>query len=151
MLKVEFFSKIEMNKSLRAIGMCCTLARTNRSVIRLDPTWVPPPTQKGLVVPPNSALNPISMSRLGTLLHEICHAFLDVHACSACPEYLAEVRQMYGHGFAWQRIALMVELSARDRLGMNFCLGRFSALQCNWRDLRVWPTLCEAQSWRLSN
>jgi hypothetical protein len=82
------------------IGSCKTCPKTLRSLIKLFPTVIPTRIQEGPVAPPTGALNSVSTLRLCTLLHEMCHAFLRVHARSRCPEYVAEVDQMNGHGFA---------------------------------------------------
>jgi hypothetical protein len=124
---------------------CCTPPRkTQSSLIQLSPRYLPRCLRK---VPPIGALNPVSMTRLGVLLHEMCHALLFVHACHRCPESVAAHEQLNGHGFAWQRIALMVEREARSRLEIPLHLGRAVAIQTNWQDLRVWPSQHEVQVW----
>ena len=123
--------------------------KQRRSLIQLCPIRIPKQAQEDSTAPPTGALNSVSAYRLGVLLHELCHAFLQVHACKDCPEYLAEVQQMKGHGFAWQRIALMVETEAWSRLGIKLDLVRDASIVVNWDDLRVWPSRREVQDWKL--
>lgn len=129
-------------------GICQRFIKTQRSLIKLAP-WIPKIIQNDLTAPTVGAMNKVSRYRLGILLHEICHAFLWVHTCNRCPEHVAEVAQMKGHGFAWHRIALMVELEAWSQMGMHLCLERHTAIETNWEDLRVWPSILEAENWKL--
>lgn len=92
-------------------------------------------------------LNPASVDRLGTLLHEICHAFLDLYACSQCS--LAEVRQFRGHGFAWQRVAYWVEAFAQEKLDLPLDLGRFDGIKFHWKHMEILPSMEEMLRWGL--
>jgi hypothetical protein len=86
-------------------------------------------------------VNAASVNRLGTLLHEICHAFLDLYACSECSR--AEVSQFRGHGFAWQRVAYWVQAYAREKLDLPLELGRFDSIAVHWGDMEILPSMEE--------
>jgi len=148
MFDFGFLSEIEARPEGYVAGNFQPFGKTQRSLIKLAP-FIPEILQNDLVAPTVGAMNNVSRYRLGILLHEICHAFLQVHTCDRCPEHVAEVAQMGGHGFAWHRMALMVELEAWSRLGMHLCLARHTAIESNWEDLRVWPSKLEAKNWKL--
>ena len=48
-------------------------------------------------VPDHEHLNGRAMARLGTLLHELVHAHLDIYACR-CPSFGKDVDSLNGHG-----------------------------------------------------
>lgn len=148
MFDFDFISEIKARPGGYEAGNCQLFRKTQRSLIKLAP-FIPKIIQNDLVAPTVGAMNNVSRYRLDILLHEICHAFLQVHTCNRCPEHVAEVAQMKGHGFAWHRIALMVELEAWSRLGIHLCLARHTAIESNWEDLRVWPSKLEAKNWKL--
>jgi hypothetical protein len=89
--------------------------------------------------------------RLGTLLHEVCHAFLLIYMCPKCKNWEVYFDQFAGHGWAWQRIAAQVESMAQLKLGLPLDLGRFTAIQCNWKDHKTWPSVDEVDQWDLEN
>jgi len=74
---------------------------------------------------------------LGTLLHEMCHAFIGIWGCTdtMCKTKI-ENRGKRGHGFAWQDIAYSVERACRDPgfLGLSLDLGRWQSLE---KELKV--------------
>ncbi|KAE8444460.1 hypothetical protein EG329_000551 [Mollisiaceae sp. DMI_Dod_QoI] len=68
---------------------------------------------------------------LGTLLHEMIHAFLGIWGCRYKGCYNTWQRQgVRGHGHAWQDMAAAVEIAAADRdlLGLELDLGRLKNL-----------------------
>ena len=89
--------------------------------------------------------------RLGVLLHELCHAYLQKYTCRKCFDREEQIDQFEGHGWAWQRIAGRVESMAQLKLGLPLCLGKFSMVQHNWDDLRVWPSVEEVELWELQD
>ncbi|KAH7357565.1 hypothetical protein BKA66DRAFT_445598 [Pyrenochaeta sp. MPI-SDFR-AT-0127] len=66
-------------------------------------------------------------NRVGTLLHEMCHAFLKAYTCRACPmqERCVGAR---GHGRAWQILAKKVEQVVSGIMGGYVDMGRFPSL-----------------------
>ena len=69
---------------------------------------------------------------LGTLLHEICHAFFQIYVC---PKEICSIGDCAtvrgwttigrtGHGYAWQKLATAVELFMRCKLRVKVRLGR---------------------------
>jgi hypothetical protein len=66
-------------------------------------------------------------SRLGTLLHEMIHAFLKAHVCRSCPMHDSCIGPR-GHGRAWQILAAKLEQVARVVIGGPVDLGRFPSL-----------------------
>ncbi|KAF1937662.1 hypothetical protein EJ02DRAFT_330215, partial [Clathrospora elynae] len=66
-------------------------------------------------------------NRLGTLLHEMCHAFLKAYTCRACPMHDHSVGPR-GHGRAWQILAAKIEEVAAKVMGGSVDMGRFPSL-----------------------
>jgi hypothetical protein len=99
--------------------------------------------------PRDSDLNERSIGRLGTLLHEFCHAFLEEYACEKCPGYFPDVENANGHGFAWHRVTLAVEFAAQSTLGLPIELGRQTSLKCNWPIMWWLPSRKEVARWNL--
>ncbi|KAF2826520.1 hypothetical protein CC86DRAFT_394454 [Ophiobolus disseminans] len=66
-------------------------------------------------------------SRLGTILHEMCHAFLKAYTCRSCPmhDYCVGPR---GHGRAWQILASKIEQVATRLIGGFIDMGRYQSL-----------------------
>lgn len=90
-----------------------------------------------------------ALGRLGTLLHELVHAFVEMYTCRNCPAWDANVDCARGHGHVWQSIAYWVEEAARETLTIPVSLGRFRAIQSQWDGMTVFPTPAEAKSWGL--
>lgn len=99
--------------------------------------------------PRSIALNDRVVSRLGTLLHELCHAFVSAYACKQCPGYQQDVVNMEEHGFGWQRTALAIESAAQRMLGLPINLGRFDSIRVNLRSMFWPPSMEEAARWHL--
>lgn len=66
-------------------------------------------------------------NRLGTLLHEMCHAFLKAYTCRSCPMHDSCIGPL-GHGRAWQMLAKKIEQVAAVVLGGTVDMGRFPSL-----------------------
>lgn len=68
---------------------------------------------------------------LGTLLHEMIHAFLEIWGCriNGCWD-LWQQQGLRGHGYAWQDAASALEIAVQDRelLGLELDLGRLKSL-----------------------
>jgi hypothetical protein len=82
-------------------------------------------------VAPGYMLSPASR-RLGTLLHEMAHAFLLQFACTSCPTAIANVCGRVGRWalWAWHLLAAAIERAAPDLLEVGHVhLGRLMALQ----------------------
>lgn len=92
-------------------------------------------------LPTLGLLNDIAVSRLSTLLHEICHQFIEMYACFECACTPANLYNLNGHGYARQRVASWVEGAALARLGLSLKLTRIEAVEYSWEHLQVW--LCE--------
>lgn len=100
-------------------------------------------------IPQNSVLNERAVSRLSTLLHELCHAFVRGYACQQCPGFNRDVENMKGHGFAWQRTALAIEFAAQGTLGLPINLGRLTTIRVSFIMMRWPPSREEAARWHL--
>lgn len=90
-----------------------------------------------------------AMGRLNTLLHEIIHEFIELYACPKCPTYKQYVKDLRGHGHAWQQIAYWVEYAAPHIIGLPLKLGRFEAIKANWKSFKYLPSLQELDIWEL--
>ena len=118
--------------------------------IRLSPTLIEWPAGR---VPDSLADQQYyrAIFRLGLLLHELCHAYLQKYSCRKCHDREEQIDQFEGHGWAWQRIAARVESMVQLKLGLRLCLGKFSMVQNNWDDVRVWPSVEEVEQWDLQD
>jgi hypothetical protein len=81
-------------------------------LIRGECSWCTP------APPAGSVLNRHSMMRLGTLLHELCRAYLFIYVCTQCSSKHVMADNFKGHGAAWQHIATYVKYAARQQLGL---------------------------------
>ena len=90
-----------------------------------------------------------AVHRIATLLHEICHAYLQKYACDMCADAEEQVDQCGGHGWAWQRIAARVEHMAKLKLGIPVSLGRFASIQHHWHEKTKWPSVEQVDQWNL--
>jgi hypothetical protein len=120
------------------------------NLIRLNATAVEYPSGHE----PNNLADVVyhrAVFRIGTLLHEVSHAFLQKYLCRKCKHREVQVDQFAGHGWAWQRIAARVESMAQLKLGLPIDLGRFTAIQCNWHDHKTWPSVDEVDQWDLED
>jgi hypothetical protein len=63
---------------------------------------------------------------LGTLLHEMIHAFIHIYIClsPSCEAQTAQLEGSGGHGITWHRLALAFEEFAGNWLGLELDLGR---------------------------
>lgn len=116
--------------------------------IRLNP-WLP--EQLYYKLPKGSVLTKWAVSRLSTMLHEVCHAFLAVYACEKCPSFAAEVGNFAGHGSAWQRIAYAMELASYRTLGLKMSMSRYNSISTSWEFRTEVPTPEEVERWNLVN
>lgn len=66
--------------------------------------------------------------RIGTLVHELIHAFLSQHACTQCRVYKAYEADGAGHGRGFQLIAKAIEENALMLLGLSIDIGRLGDL-----------------------
>ncbi|TEY47579.1 hypothetical protein BOTCAL_0304g00140 [Botryotinia calthae] len=70
---------------------------------------------------------------LGTMLHEMVHAFFSIYVCKCnfrCKGKVLEFEEsgMTGHGMQWQRAAMSIERFVRQGLKLDVRLGREEAL-----------------------
>lgn len=78
----------------------------------------------------NSNANDLDMrwrNRIGTILHEMCHAFLKAYTCRSCSMHDHCVGSR-GHGRAWQILAEKIEEVATRLLDGCVDMGRFPSL-----------------------
>ncbi|KAL6706362.1 hypothetical protein ACN47E_005468 [Coniothyrium glycines] len=66
-------------------------------------------------------------NRLGTILHEMCHAFLKAYTCRSCPMH-DECVGPRGHGRAWQILAAKIEQVATKLMDGFVDMGRYPSL-----------------------
>ena len=66
-------------------------------------------------------------SRLGTILHELCHAYLKAYTCRSCPMHDRCIGER-GHGRAWQLLAAKMEEVATRMLDGFVDMGRYQSL-----------------------
>jgi len=75
----------------------------------------------------------IAGERLGTILHEMLHAYLTQHACMEC--HLGMVNGGHsGHGRAWQLVAKAIEEQSLRLLNIEVDLNRLRSLERNSKD-----------------
>jgi hypothetical protein len=73
----------------------------------------------------------LAEERLGTILHEMLHAFLNQYICQRCVVYGTNGCD---HGRAWQIIAKGIEEQSLRLLGVEVDLGRLDSM---WADRRA--------------
>jgi hypothetical protein len=66
-------------------------------------------------------------NRIGTILHELCHAFLKAYTCRSCPTHDSCIGPR-GHGRAWQILAAKMEEVATRLFGGFVDFGRYPSL-----------------------
>ncbi|KAF1918147.1 hypothetical protein BDU57DRAFT_514746 [Ampelomyces quisqualis] len=66
-------------------------------------------------------------NRLGTMLHELCHAFLKAYTCRSCPMHDHCIGPR-GHGRAWQILVAKMEEVATKLMGGYVDMGRYPSL-----------------------
>jgi hypothetical protein len=101
--------------------------------------------------PAFGALSGRAIDRLGTLLHELVHAFIQLYACQQCSGHYGNVKSAAGHGIVWQRIANWVEHAASHTLKIPIELGRFETIQDHWNEIKALPSPEEAKMWELKD
>ncbi|KAI4610644.1 hypothetical protein J4E83_008258 [Alternaria metachromatica] len=87
----------------------------------------------------------LAEERMGCILHEMLHIFLDQHMCELCgtPENRSS------HGRAWQRIARKIEEQSLRLLGIEADVNRLSSFMNDWQDYdtRENVSICDLQDW----
>jgi hypothetical protein len=87
---------------------------------------------------------------LGSLLHEMTHAFLELYSCwhSSCRLCLQHLGPT-GHGFAWQDIAYAVEKAANDPKFLNLPveLGRYDSLHLELDEIKEHVPYLDLSRW----
>jgi hypothetical protein len=82
------------------------------------------------------------LSRVGTVLHELCHAYLKAYTCRSCPMHDVCVGPR-GHGRAWQLLAKKIEEVATRVLG-GFCdMGRYQSALHDFEGSGVLMSRCD--------
>lgn len=66
-------------------------------------------------------------SRLGTILHELCHAYLKAYTCRSCPMHDHSIGAR-GHGRAFQILAAKIEQVATKLMDGFVDMGRYPSL-----------------------
>jgi hypothetical protein len=108
---------------------------------------IPPLNHRGS--PGHGSLNSATVSRLGTLHHEVLHVYLRFYACHRCVSRREDVDQLAGHGRAWQRIAGTIECAAPHFLGLPISTCKFDTVKVHWEDMHHWPTQRDVKDWGL--
>lgn len=87
-------------------------------------------------------------NRLGTILHEMCHAYLKAYTCRSCPmhDHCVGAR---GHGRAWQLLAAKIEEVASRLMGGLVDMGRFPALLHDMEGHGKLPSSHDLETWEL--
>jgi hypothetical protein len=101
--------------------MSCTLNGERHHLIRIHARS----TERPKTTYPRAGAT-LAEERLGTILHELLHAFLDEFSCRRCPSYFEDLGHA-GHGRAWQLVAKAIEEQTLRLLGTEVYLGRLAA------------------------
>jgi hypothetical protein len=109
--------------------------------IRIDPTLTDPME--------NEDYDRRKWNRLGTILHEAAHAFLDQLAYQRCPTFAENVMNSDQHGRAWQALVLSLSDATENLFGERFDVGGFADIQSNWEYVNYLPSLHDLEQWRL--
>ena len=103
-----------------------TIHKSYGCLIKLDPNVVNPLNH--WVFP--KVFDKRRQGRLGTLVHELCHAFFCRHICENCQSRVS-------HGMAWQQLALELEHVSSNLLGLRMDLDRCLSLTCDEEKLGI--------------
>jgi hypothetical protein len=87
-------------------------------------------------------------SRIGTILHEMCHAFLKAYTCRSCPMHDACIGPR-GHGRAWQILAAKIEVVATRLMDGFVDMGRYPSLLHDLQGNGKLPSRHDLQVYRL--
>lgn len=96
-------------------------------------------------------INAIAMGRLGTLPHEVVHAFISKFArrySNSCSVTLVDAG---GHCIVWQRIADWIEHAARASIRIPLALGSLMAVQARRHRTKALSTFEEVTIWELED
>lgn len=120
-----------------AYGQCCPPNSCASSLIQMDAVCINTNIQ-GL-----AGHSGPTLSRLGTLLHEVLHAYFFQYACRRCAMWGTNIGDG-GHGRAYQMTASRLE-EVTERLfgGMRLSVGAGRGFKGDWRYLSVLPSRCD--------
>ena len=98
---------------------------------------------------PNDAadLNVRWRNRLGTILHEMCHAYLKAYSCRSCPSHDI-CMGVTGHGRAWQILAAKIEQVATTVLDGFVDLGRYPSILSEMQKSGKIPSRHDMETYR---
>lgn len=107
--------------------------------------WIHPTRLSRLYTPPSGHRGmALAEQRLGTLLHELLHAFLDQYACKSCK---AAKHNTGGHNRPWQRIAKAIEEESWKLLGVDVDLERLTAMRNDVLNKELRPSIHDLEEW----
>lgn len=118
----------------------------NNHLIKVNPTT----SQKIL----RSCVKPMKVSefrllwRLGTMLHEMIHAYLGQFACTQCSTYDVNYGHAEYHGRAFHRIASAMERMFLEVFGMKPYISCRHDITSHWEDVRHLPSLHDMAEWK---
>ena len=84
----------------------------------------------------------LAEERMGSVLHEMLHVFLDQYACPRC----VTRENWASHGRAWQRIAKKIEEQSLGLLGIETDIGRLTSFLADWEDDGLRVSLCDVEA-----
>jgi hypothetical protein len=86
------------------------------------------------------------LNAIGTLLHEVCHAFFNYYACFSCWSTEWNLNAL-GHGRAWQLLASAAQTSIIRFTGLPVDLGAFDSLRTHWEYVYPLPSPHDLDDW----
>ncbi|KAF2623055.1 hypothetical protein BU25DRAFT_479648 [Macroventuria anomochaeta] len=96
----------------------------------------------------HSAVSEAALEWLGTLLHELFHAFVELYACQQCT-WDEDAENLNGRGRVWRRVATQIELVCQRTLSLKVGLERFDAIRGEWGVMKYWRGVEEVMEWKL--
>lgn len=88
-----------------------------------------------------------ALVRLGTLLHECTHAYLNRFACRTCLRYGVNVKHSGGHGRAFQRLAKALENVSESVLGVRLSVSDDGNFVGSWSEVSYLPSHHDMVEW----
>lgn len=88
-----------------------------------------------------------ALVRLGALLHECIHAYLNRFACRTCLRYGVNVKNAGGHVRAFQRLATALENVSESVLGVRLSVSDDGDFVGSWSEVSYMPSHHDMAEW----
>lgn len=139
-LDFEWIENLRGRRGTTLLGHCIAEENDTKSLVRMDGM------RKG------RDPKVYHWERLGTVLHEMLHAYIAQYSCYAC-QAMAYKQTKDGHGRAWHLMTAKLEKAMRRMFGVNDTpdvLGRWDSYWYHWKNQRFLPSIHDLEQWQLN-